>query len=55
MNNLKFLKKLPYFQTWDPSELTKFNNELETTVFKPGDVLFKQGEISQIFYIVKQG
>ena len=55
MNNLKFLKTLPYFQNWDPSELNKFNNQLETIVHKPGEVLFNQGEISQIFFIVKKG
>jgi len=50
-----FLKKVPILSPLLKSELWLLHQALETRKFKKGDVIFKQGDEGEHFYIIKSG
>jgi len=50
-----FLRKVPLLAQLSTSELQLLNQTLETMQFRSGQVIFKQGDGGDKFYIVKEG
>jgi len=50
-----FLKKVPLLAQLSTSELQLLNQTLETMQFRSGQVIFKEGDDGDKFYIVKEG
>lgn len=42
-------------RTWSLIKLQNFNKFLTEKTFKPGDYIYKQGDESSVFYIIKKG
>jgi len=55
VRTIGFLKKVPILSPLLKSELWLLHEALETRKFKKGDVIFKQGDEGEHFYIIKSG
>ena len=51
----QLLAQVPLFEGLPESELRRLAGSLHTCTFSPGEVLFREGEIGDSFYIVRQG
>lgn len=54
-NPERLLAKVPFFADLPSAELHRLATNLETCQCAPGDVLFREGERGDSFYIVRQG
>jgi serine phosphatase RsbU (regulator of sigma subunit) len=51
----QLLAQVPLFEGLPESELRRLAGSLQTCSFSPGEVLFREGEIGDSFYIVRRG
>ena len=49
------LKKVDLFKTLDPSEISKVIDCLEPVEFKPGDLVIRQGDPGETFFLIMDG
>lgn len=52
---LDYLKKLPIFSGLDETSVAGLADRLEAQLFDAGHVLFREGDISDVLYIIKSG
>ena len=43
------------FKHWSLLKLQNFNKELTLKTYNPGDFIYRQGDDSSVFYIIKRG
>jgi CRP-like cAMP-binding protein len=55
LENFKYLKSMDYFKPWNYEDLSQFNDKLSSIVYKPNDIVYKQGDAPTQFYIVSKG
>ena len=51
----EFLKTVNVFKPWSLIKLQNLNKELTQKTYNPGDIIYKQGDESSVFYIIKKG
>lgn len=51
----KFLEEVPILKSLEPYERNKIADALESVSFKEGDVVLKQGEVGDNFYLIEAG
>ena len=54
-SQLSFLKQVPIFTALLPRELIKVAEALKPVVFHKGEVIIKQGDIGDMFYVIRRG
>lgn len=52
---IEFLKQINLFSSWNTKKLSEMSYLLEEKTFKKGTVLYKKGDKSNFFYIVREG
>jgi hypothetical protein len=52
---LDFLKTISVLKTWSLIKLQNFNKYLTEKGYQPGNIIYKQGDESSVFYIIKKG
>ncbi|MBI3038236.1 cyclic nucleotide-binding domain-containing protein [bacterium] len=55
MITISILKNIPLFEGIEDSDLEKISQVVKEQVFAKNSVLFKEGDIGEMFYIVKEG
>ena len=50
-----FLEEVPILVSLEPYERHKISDALESVTFKDGDVIIKQGDVGDNFYIIESG
>lgn len=55
MRTKDFLASIPSFADFTDEQLTILEQKATSTTFKAGDVIFKQGEPGDVFYVINQG
>ncbi|PVU93691.1 hypothetical protein BB559_003200 [Furculomyces boomerangus] len=51
----KFLEEVPILSKLEPYELQKIADSLEPVTFEDGDVVIKQGDVGDCFYLIEDG
>lgn len=51
----EFLRRVPLFNGLLPDTLTKVADHMELVEYKPGDVVFRQGDPGDNFYLIRSG
>lgn len=54
-NNLVFLLGLKFFKNWLGHAVEKINNSFGILECRPSQVIYKAGDIANVFYIVRAG
>lgn len=54
-NNIDILRKVDFLQSLDELTLEKISELFKEKVYTKGSILFEEGEIGDIFYVVKKG
>jgi len=52
---LEFLKTIDVLKGWSLIKLQNFNMYLTEKTYKPGDYVYRQGDESSVFYIIRKG
>ena len=52
---MEFLKTIDVLKGWSLIKLQNFNKYLTERAYKPGDYIYKQGDESSVFYIIRKG
>ena len=52
---LEFLKSVFPLKDWSLIKLQEFNKFLTEKTFNPGNIIYKQGDESSVFYIIRKG
>jgi cAMP-dependent protein kinase regulator len=51
----RFLSEVPIFKSLEPSERHKIADALEPILFEDGDVVIKENDVGENFYLIEQG
>ncbi len=54
-NDLDMLRQVPFFSAMDDDELSGVRAIMDKLEFQPGAVIIKEGELSDLFYVIVQG
>lgn len=54
-SNIKFLNSVPAFEGVGESQIIRLANAMNSATFKKGAYIVKQGDVGNIFYILKSG
>jgi hypothetical protein len=52
---LEFLKSVNPLKNWSLIKLQEFNDYLTEKTYNPGNIIYKQGDESSVFYIIWKG
>jgi len=53
--HVEFLSNVPLFQTLSSSQISRIAGALNSITYEPGDVIVKQGDVGDRFFIVQSG
>lgn len=52
---MEFLKTIDILKEWSLIKLQNFNKYLTEKNYAPGNIVYKQGDESSVFYIIRKG